>query len=401
VNAAQTVYGELISPPLDYNTWLFNRLAEGVDGSLSNLQAGLNSGAYANRTQGAALAFLTANFQNFNSRSPSQAAAQLGYQYQLRATAVRFLLGGSWSATSAPGASTPPLSRLARLEVSTYDGLLSWVERILADTSVVLVAPGSASLTAAADAKGGAVTNVPVTAAGNGYSQASVPAVVVAAPLATTVTANAAINGNGVVTNITPINLLTNGYYRTLPIVTVGPPTALITNRTTAIATAQTNSSGRVTNIVVNSGGLGYASAPWVKIAPPDSAQAVVDAYISSSNTVEFAEVLPDGGAGYTTNSPQVLIDGPNTITQRTNTAVSLSAGALTNGPLVRVSSYQLLLNNKPVATNNATSINAQVGSFNFTTPTNKSTNTLSVRSLNAQGMIISQSPWTTLILTD
>ena len=401
VNAAQTVYGELISPPLDYNTWLFNRLAEGVDGSLSNLQAGLNSGAYANRTQGAALAFLTANFQNFNSRSPSQAAAQLGYQYQLRATAVRFLLGGSWLATSAPGASTPPLSRLARLEVSTYDSLLSWVERILADTSVVLVAPGSASLTAAADAKGGAVTNVPVTAAGNGYSQASVPAVVVAAPLATTVTANAAINGSGVVTNITPINLQTNGYYRTLPIVTVGPPTALQTNRTTATATAQTNSSGRVTNIVVNSGGLGYASAPWVKIAPPDSAQAVVDAYISSSNTVEFAEVLPDGGVGYITNSPQVIIDGPNTITQRTNTAVSLSAGALTNAPLLRVTSYQLLLNNKPVATNNATSINAQVGSFNFTTPTNKSTNTLSVRSLNAQGMIISQSPWTTLILTD
>jgi hypothetical protein len=225
------------------------------------------------------------------------------------------------------------------------------------------------------------------------------PDVVIGAPQPVTARATAAISG-GAVIDVPVANISNNGFYSSPPSVTIGAPTGF--NGTNAQAVAQLGSgitAGRVTNIAITRAGSGYQSAPYVIIAPPVTIQAAaLVTGISGAGAVTNFTVT-DSGAGYRTNAPGVLIGAPPSLTVPTNAPVSLSARSLTNTPLVGVSAFHLLLNNRPVATNTAVNNSPANESFSFISPTNIGTNTISVRSVNAQGLILGQSPWTTMIV--
>jgi len=393
VAAAQIVVSASIVSALDNTSltqWLFNRLggATATPGEVTSRLGGY-SGA---EQRGAAVSFLTANYQNIGTLNAALSAAQEAYQYQLRATAVRFLLGGPWQATGTAGTSSSPQTRLAGLEISSQFGLLSFIERLLADTAVVLVSPGSAAATSSA-ALGGGITNVSVTTNGTNYSAS--PLVTFEAPRFSTALATPNLGTNGTVTSVTLGNP-TNGFYTNIPTVTIGingggtPATAVAELGTGAAA-------GRVTNIRVTAPGSGFsAGLAWVRVASPAPWQATSGS-VGLSNGRITNITLAEQGTGYNTTNPSVLVGAPQSLPATTNVPVSFSARRFTNSPLVNVSSFQLLVNGNPVATNT----NTVSPAFTLTptnTGTNALTNRISVRAMNGD-FVVGESPWTQLIV--
>lgn len=388
VSAAQSVVASSLVKALDNTSltqWMFNRLG-GATASPSEVTSRLV--AYSGAEQrGAAVSFLTANYENIGGLSPSLASAQQGYQYQLRATAVRFLLGGPWQATGSTGTVLAPVSRLSHLEVSTPLGLLSFIERLVGDTEVVLVAPGSASATASA-ILGGSVTNVVVTPNGSNYT--TPPSVVFEAPRFTTALATPNLGANGAVTSVTLSNS-TNGHYLSAPAVSLG------INGSGALATAMAEvgtgaTAGRVTNIRVTAPGSGYTSGlAWVRVDSPSPWQASSGSVGLSNGQITSVSVA-EGGMGYPTTNPAVLVGAPQALQGSTNAAVNFSARRFTNASLVNVSSFQLLVNGRPVATN----ANVSAPAFTFTPVIG--TNRISVRAMNGN-FVVGESDWTELVV--
>ena len=106
---------------------------------------------------------------------------------------------------------------------------------------------------------------------------------------------------------------------------------------------------------------------------------------------------VAEAGTGYRTTNPAVSVGAPQALPATNNTTVSFSARRFTNTPLVNVSSFQLLVNGKPVATNSDTTAPA------FTlTPTNGGTssitNRISVRAMNGS-FTVGESAWTDIIV--
>lgn len=388
VSAAQSVVASSLVKALDNTSltqWMFNRLG-GATASPSEVTSRLV--AYSGAEQrGAAVSFLTANYENIGGLSPSLASAQQGYQYQLRATAARFLLGGPWQATGSTGTVLAPVSRLSHLEVSTPLGLLSFIERLVGDTEVVLVAPGSASATASA-ILGGSVTNVVVTTNGSNYT--TPPSVIFEAPRFTTALATPNLGVNGAVTSVSLSNSI-NGYYLSAPAVSLG------INGSGALATAMAEvgtgaTAGRVTNIRVTAMGSGYASGlAWVRVDSPAPWQASSGSVGLSNGQITSVSVA-EGGMGYPTTNPAVLVGAPQALQGSTNAAVNFSARRFTNASLVNVSSFQLLVNGRPMATN------ANVSSPAFTLTPVIGTNRISVRAMNGN-FVVGESDWTELVV--
>ena len=395
VSAAQSIVtGSLVGGlnASDLTQWMWLRLGGATANDPNTVVSRL--GAYPTQQQGAVVSFLTANYANIAPVGSVAAlsAAEQAYQYQLRATAVRFLLGGPWQATGSTGTIQAPLSRLAQLEISSELGLLSFIERLLADAAVVLVAPGSASATASA-ILGGSVTNVVVTTNGTNYS--ADPSVTFEAPRFTTALATPNLGTNGSIASISLSNN-TNGHYTNAPAVTIG------INGSGALATAVAEmgsgaTAGRVTNVRVTVPGSGYTAAlAWVRLASPAPWQATAgNVGLSNSRITNIA--IQYAGTGYRTTNPAVLVGAPQSLHAATNVPVSFSARRFTNAPLVNVSSFQLLVNGRPVATNS----NAVTPAFTLT-PTNTSTNTItnriSVRAMNGE-FVLGESAWTYLIV--
>jgi hypothetical protein len=84
----------------------------------------------ADARQGFAVAFLTALYSAQLANDPVVNTNQRNYQYQLWATSVQWLLGGAWATPTAPA-------------VTTEEGLLAFIDKLVAVPEVVLTAPAS------------------------------------------------------------------------------------------------------------------------------------------------------------------------------------------------------------------------------------------------------------------
>jgi hypothetical protein len=116
------------------------------------------------------------------------------------------------------------------------------------------------------------------------------------------------------------------GYYSVKPNVAIAAPTTAVRAVGTPVMSA-----GTVSSMTRTTAGTNYSSAPLVTIAaPPASANATAGTpVISAGKTITSIPVPLNGGGGYYSVKPDVVIGAPNPPVTAAPGAITLTAGAV------------------------------------------------------------------------
>lgn len=162
---------------------------------------------------------------------------------------------------------------------------------------------GGIQATAIAALTGGAVTSLPVTAGGIGYTFANISVSAPQVAGGVTATGTAVISGS---LTLIPVTAGGTGYSAN-PVVTIAAPTGVNGVGVQATATA-TVVGGIISSIVITNAGTGYIVAPTVTITDTTGINATAGVPTLALNKLDSIRIV-NAGSGYTT-VPTVTVNG-------------------------------------------------------------------------------------------